>query len=501
MARPADPSDGPTLLEPLWRRRLVLAVCLVAGVLLGLLASSLQQERYVAKARVFLSFSGEFDPLGQGNFSNDPDRYVVKQAEVMMSSPILQRVSDSLDLDEEPWQLKRRVEAVATGSSEVVDVTAEDDDAQQAADIANAVVAAYRQEKAAQVEATVDRAVAEQSDADARAQIRTGAAVYADGVGVVEEADVPGDPASPQPVRDAVLLGLLGLLVGCAWVLFGEARGGRDRWARRAAEVLDAPVLDDAGGAVLALGYRLPVQRGIVLVSAVGLTGPEHVRPPARSVADAAAASGQRVVVLQLEPGAAPDRLEGYASVEALPVGARLALPPEGLAGAGTAEVVPVWTGGLSATAAVDSARALLDAVQGEADLYVVDPASGSGTTDGLAALGAVDGLLLVVGPATTVADLTALRTRVGLAETVVAAVLPRSLTPQPTAAGRSVATTGGPGPLERPRRARRGDDPAPGEQGFSGLLHGTSPVEDHVVVVDDSGDEAVPRGQARSGG
>lgn len=68
--------------------RLVVTLTVLGG-LAGLVVSAVQPERYVAEARLFLSSSSPFDGIGGSDYINDPDRYLMNQAELLGSEPVL----------------------------------------------------------------------------------------------------------------------------------------------------------------------------------------------------------------------------------------------------------------------------------------------------------------------------------------------------------------------------------------------------------------------------
>ena len=95
-ARQAETStaaeEAPSLIQAVFRERWVVLACVIIAGLAGYLLSNLQQARYTATSRIFLSATGDFDPLQQNQFVNDPGRFVADQVAVLTSSEVLQSV-------------------------------------------------------------------------------------------------------------------------------------------------------------------------------------------------------------------------------------------------------------------------------------------------------------------------------------------------------------------------------------------------------------------------
>ncbi len=248
---------SPSLLGAMWRYRWA-----VLGITLGLALAGygltlLQTKEYRAESEVILA-----DPTLVSDFRSglstlrDPARYVRNQIELMESSTVAARASELLEGRVGPETVLRSASARASTDRDLVTVQAVRPDPQEAADIANAVVAAYQdvvtrevQASAASVISELERsrteiesriaeidtalqddpdsaplnaqreaAIAQLVDLETRIeQISVNSALYGSGAQFVEPADAPQSPTSPRPLRDAVLGGLLGLLLGAAF--------------------------------------------------------------------------------------------------------------------------------------------------------------------------------------------------------------------------------------------------------------------------------------------
>lgn len=309
---------GPDLLESVWRYRwLVLAVTVLAG-LAGFAASSLQATLYVAEARLLLS-----DPAAGGVFSDrDPaggDRFVRTQAEAADSPQVAARAADLLQGQMTDTAILRQVDAQPSVDADVLALRATAGSAEGAALLANTVAEAYqeltredlqaraeeaiaeldeaRSELAAEVaraeaglaqdpgntslQAERDALVAELIDVERRArQISVDAGLRAGGIMSFQEARPPESPSQPQPVRNAAVAAVLGLLAASAFAWWRAERTQTAERRQDAAAVLGSPLLG-----------------AIPDFSAVGVTGPD----PTRSAPHSTAAEAYQFVVAALE--------------------------------------------------------------------------------------------------------------------------------------------------------------------------------------------------------
>lgn len=273
---------GPGLVEAVWKyRRLVVLATLVAAVsAFGL--SFLQETMYRGEARLILA-----DPRNQGVFDVtrvviDPSRYVRNQAERITSSVVLSRAVEleggRLSLEE----AADRVEVEPALNLDLITIRALDPTPEGAASLADSVAEAYQQivgeevqrnaeaaiaeleQTRAELEARVDEltarlradpndpvtlaerdaAVSQIAELKTRAeQIAVDAALFGSGVELFEPAEVPESPARPQPVRNAALGGLLGLMASAAWAWWQADRTQSADRRHDPAPVLGAPLL------------------------------------------------------------------------------------------------------------------------------------------------------------------------------------------------------------------------------------------------------------------
>lgn len=399
------------VLASAWRARwLILAAAMVAGIG-GYLLSSLQPATYLAQSRVLLSAAEPFDPLGGQNFS-DPTRFIANQMSVMGTQPLLESAATRLD-DATAAELAEAVSFEASSATDVITVGSFGDTAEQAADRANAIVAAYREYARERVATAVADAQAATTDPAVFDRIATQAAVYGDGIGVVEAAFPPGEPATPNPLRDALLLAAVAALLALGVALF--RRPQHQESPTSSARVLGTVPLSPAGQSVggrdhalalVALDYaRSKTTGGAVLVT--GASDDSGAASVAQGLAAAAVAQGRRVALIDAHPGAR--ELVRRTTAGRVP---EQSLETLGRSGDSIADVL------VDVPAPVDGASGYSLGVVGAAEDGPVDTAAVGRALDRLAT--AFDLVLVQVAPLSTSPLAFALA---GQAETVVAAV------------------------------------------------------------------------------
>ncbi len=248
-ARQADTStaaeEAPSLVQAVWRERWVVLACVLLAGLAGGLLSNLQSPRYTAQSRIFMSATGDFDPLQQQQFVNDPARFVADQVAVMTSTEVLAGVSTSLRLRIPVALLRDDIKVTSNTDSNVITVQATAADAVTAKDIADRIGTQYRVFALARVRQLATQAVAQSTAAGQSSAIRAAAAVYGDGVSAIEMADLPSAPSSPQPIRNGLILALIGFLAACGYALYTQSWSRRKAGPAEASAIFGAPILSE----------------------------------------------------------------------------------------------------------------------------------------------------------------------------------------------------------------------------------------------------------------
>lgn len=276
---------GPGLLEAVWQYRLLVTVVTIIAAVLGYGAALLQPVQYESVARLLLADprnAGVF--LDTGRVTLDPARYVRNQAELVTSTPVAIRAAELLDGQVSAEEITAQVTAQPSIDLDLITIRALAPAAEDAARLADAVAEGYQQVTTEDVRRNAEQAVAELTDStdqlqaridatelslstapdntalqaerdgaiaqliqlQARAeQIAVDAALYGSGVELFEEAEVPGAPAQPQPLRNAAVATVLGLLAASAFAWWRAEHTQSAERRQDAAAVLRAPLLGE----------------------------------------------------------------------------------------------------------------------------------------------------------------------------------------------------------------------------------------------------------------
>jgi capsular exopolysaccharide synthesis family protein len=239
--------DLASVLAELRRRAWLIFLCtfLSAGLAFGL--SQLLDERYEATADLLFV---ETNP-------NAPERTAATNLALASLDAVMVRVKRRLDSDLPIDELRDEFELQPRGQADIVRVKARADTAEQAATLANLFaeeVVALRRERAQesiqrQIDAVTaqlaqlgndpelaDRLKRRQSDLAVAKALATG------DVEIVDPAVPRADPASPRPLRNAAIAGLLGMFIS-AGIAIALRTVQRHVGEGEVAEIFDAPIL------------------------------------------------------------------------------------------------------------------------------------------------------------------------------------------------------------------------------------------------------------------
>jgi uncharacterized protein involved in exopolysaccharide biosynthesis len=219
-----DRAAGLGPLDSVLRHPLLVVLTTAAVAALGLLWAGLQPAQYTATTRLFLTSSAPFDGVGAAAFVNDPDRYAINQAALATSRPVLERAIRQGSLDVEADALLEAVTVTAGRGTDVLQIEATAPSRDDAAAWADAVAEAYRATQADSVRQQTSELL-RLSATEGDAAVLKRAAVYGDGVGLIEPAARPESPSSPQPLRDAVLAGIVGMVLGLGLAWWRDEKG------------------------------------------------------------------------------------------------------------------------------------------------------------------------------------------------------------------------------------------------------------------------------------
>ncbi|MFD2339676.1 polysaccharide biosynthesis tyrosine autokinase [Clavibacter tessellarius] len=201
---------------------ILLALLLGVGAAAGY--SLVQTPEYRASAKVFVSTqsAGTVSDLSQGN--SFTQQAVKSYADVVSTPVVLEPVIAQLGLDETAESLAPRVSASAAADTVIIEIAAQDEQAETAAVIANAVAKSFSD--------VVAQLVPEDTGGQPQVKITT-----------LQEARIPASPVSPRVPLNLALGALVGLALGIAVSVLRSTLDTRIRGERDLRLVTDAPVL------------------------------------------------------------------------------------------------------------------------------------------------------------------------------------------------------------------------------------------------------------------
>lgn len=465
--RQADTStaaeEAPSLVQAVFRERWVVLACVLLAGLAGAGLSLLQEERYTAQSRVFLSAAGDFDPLSAGQ-GGDPGRYVADQVALLDSTPVLTTAIQSIGLDVTAFELRQDLKVSGSSDSNVVTIKATAADPRTAKQLADGIPAAYQAYVAQRVDRKASQAVAQSRTGTAIAEIRAAAAVYGDGVASVEQADLPERPSSPQTVRNALVLALIGLLAATGYALYTQSWSRRRVGPVEASAIFGAPVLceipdrgrisaEDAIAAAysepgdayrmaaVGLDYLRGTAPGVFLVTAPHDGAGSSLT--ALNLAAAAADHGRRVFLLNIEDTVRPQS-EADSGILRVPLH-DLAQGRIDLGHAVERRAASRAQFGIIRLQVlqpvqghpVPDVQQILDQLPDDTDLVLLDAPPLPASSASFVLAGQVDAAVVVIDQASTPADLEELQRRCRLAGIPVAGVLVNHIRGRSSAVGR----------------------------------------------------------------
>lgn len=241
------------------QRLLILTVAIVcAGVALAL--SLVQKKTYEATASLVVNDPNHDLALLGGSFvsTQTPLQLASATAPLLTRPSVVARVKRELRSPLSLSALRGKVQTAIDPNSYVINVTASDGSATQAAAVANAFVRAdssvTTQETRAQFAvqaAAVEKQLKNLPKSQVGTQIQTvetlarlkNLSTVSTPLQINSSATVPGSPSSPKPVRNSVAALIFGLLLGLAIATARDVLDRRLRHSRDVTEVLDHPVV------------------------------------------------------------------------------------------------------------------------------------------------------------------------------------------------------------------------------------------------------------------
>jgi uncharacterized protein involved in exopolysaccharide biosynthesis len=228
----------------------VLTACLAYAI------SSREHKRYDATAKVLLISADPVNLLlhSAAPPSTDPERDINTDVALVTLDTTAQSVREQLRLSQSASSLVREVNASPEGTSDVIDITAEDLSPTRAAAIANAFAAQYIATRRSLAQSAYTDAahqarfqLAGLTESQSRGaqgaalrkqlqQLTTVGALQTGDAQLVGLATVPTTAASPRPTLAAAVGGFVGLLLGSLAAMALGAADRRQRALRRTSE-------------------------------------------------------------------------------------------------------------------------------------------------------------------------------------------------------------------------------------------------------------------------
>jgi Mrp family chromosome partitioning ATPase len=240
---------------------IVLAVVVTAGAAVGL--SSREEKKYEATAELLFR-DPALDQKLFGSSLSGPPQDPVRQAETNLRlvsvRGVAERAARRLDNRLTADQVEAQVKTSSEGKSDVANITATDNDPEEAARLANAFalefIALRRDADRAKIrgaQRVVQRQLDRLATSGDRDQVRTLrrraedlrilASLQTGNAELVQAARTPSSPASPKPMRNGVIGAFIGLLVGLGLALGREQLDRRIKRPEELEQVFGLPLL------------------------------------------------------------------------------------------------------------------------------------------------------------------------------------------------------------------------------------------------------------------
>lgn len=435
----------------LWARRwIVILPMLVAGAV-AFSVTSLFTPVYQTSSEVLV------EPRGQdGLFSEEilrlNDRAIDTEIQVIEGEVVRQRVQMNLELAEEP----PRATASAVNNTDVIAISVRDENAANAATLADAYAVAYievRREQAveqllaasAEVQAAIDDLQSQidvlppedlrrpgllaqlanfQTTLD---QLRVDAALRTGGAAVIKSAEVPSSPVEPTPVRTAALAVVVGFIIGVAAAFLMNYLDQKVRTPQEIENATKSPVLAvvpvdsppdhrpialSASSHEAAEAYRglrtnlqfLGLDEPIRVIQLTSSLAEEGKTTTSANLAVVLAQAGHRVALVDAD--LRRPRVHSVFSVEQTPGFTDLLLGASSdqvvnHVDVGSGQKLSVYASGAAPSNPSEMlsgrrVRQLLNEMGGHYDFVVVDSAPVLPVSDSIALSGSVDGVLVV---------------------------------------------------------------------------------------------------------
>ncbi|WP_189822339.1 polysaccharide biosynthesis tyrosine autokinase [Streptomyces finlayi] len=209
--------------EALLKRWKFIALCALAGLLTGLLATWLSTPVYQGHSQIFVSARAVADTQQLAQVSSFGQDRVQSYADLVTSRPVMEEVVAELGLEQRPDELAQQVKASSPIGTVLINITASDRSPRGAADIANAVARHL-------------------IDAVGELETPVGGGAIPVKLSVSQSSDVPARPDSPRPLLNLAAGLFGGLLVGVGTALLREVLDSSMATSEELGEAVELPV-------------------------------------------------------------------------------------------------------------------------------------------------------------------------------------------------------------------------------------------------------------------
>lgn len=245
----------------LWRRKWIVIETAIIIPAIVLVVSLLQPNLYTSTTRVMaVSQSASLSVVVGTNvdLSAPDERELQTLASFVVTREIAKAAGEQLGWNDAPATLMADVSAETDTDANIISVSAERSDPQQAAELANAFAQQFVQWRKQTQQASFDDAIdlvneqiaaAEPGSAeratlvDQRSQLNVYRALVTGGLTIGEAAETSGTPSSPKPLRDGVLGLAAGIILGIGFAFVRDSLDVKLHSAEEIAEKTSLPVI------------------------------------------------------------------------------------------------------------------------------------------------------------------------------------------------------------------------------------------------------------------
>jgi Mrp family chromosome partitioning ATPase/capsular polysaccharide biosynthesis protein len=250
-----------TYAQVLRRRKWLIIETVVFVTATVVLVSMLQPTLYSATARVLAQSQSPSVSVAVGasiDLAKPDERELQTLASLAVTPEIVSAAKQDLAWRDQVGTLRADLSAEADPNTDIISITAERPDPEEAAALANATAAAFVAWRQQALQRSLDEAIGllnEQIDAPAtgtaarnalierRTQLEVLKPLASDGLVIGEAAQTPTSPSSPKPLRNGVLAFAAGLVLGIGLAFVRESFDTKLHSAEDIAELSRVPVI------------------------------------------------------------------------------------------------------------------------------------------------------------------------------------------------------------------------------------------------------------------